>query len=366
MNSTSWEQTTWGEKTTLEYGKALIGYDPLNGDVPVYGTNGLIGYTEKPLCNFPSVIIGRKGAYRGVHFSKIPFYVIDTAFFLVPKKNDLDLRFAYYQLLTQDINSLDSGSAIPSTSRSDFYSLSLLLPPLEEQRAIAEVLSALDDKIELNRRMNQTLESLAQTIYKHMFIDNPERKGWKEGCLGDVAYNLRSGISPNEIHPDTPYIGLEHMPQKSISLSEWGISEDISSNKFLFKKGDILFGKLRPYFHKVGIAPIDGICSTDILVLSPMDIIHFGFLLEIVSSKDFIDRVNQASEGTKMPRTSWNFMSKYPISIPPSKLADEFSTITQPMFEKIISNIHESRTLAELRDTLLPKLMSGQVRVRAG
>ena len=102
----------WGELATLEYGKSLRGYVSTDGRYRVYGTNGPIGWHSEPLCPHASVIIGRKGAYRGVHYSPDPFFVIDTAFYLKPKVG-LDTRWAYYQLLTQDINGMDSGSAIP-------------------------------------------------------------------------------------------------------------------------------------------------------------------------------------------------------------------------------------------------------------
>ena len=95
----------------------------------LFMTNGKIGTTDSFLYPFPGIVIGRKGAYRGVHFSDTPFYVIDTAFYLRPRINDLDVKFAYYQLLTVDINYMDSGSAIPSTSREDFMDLDVLLPP---------------------------------------------------------------------------------------------------------------------------------------------------------------------------------------------------------------------------------------------
>ena len=113
MSKEGWKKTTWGDLVCLEYGKSLKNYQESTGDIPVFGTNGQIGYTTEPLYRFPSVIIGRKGAYRGVHYSDKPFFVIDTAFYLHPKTDEIDLLFAYYQLLTQDINSMDSGSAIP-------------------------------------------------------------------------------------------------------------------------------------------------------------------------------------------------------------------------------------------------------------
>ena len=165
-----WETTTWGELATLEYGKSLRGYESSEGPYRVFGTNGPIGWHDEMLCAHPSVIIGRKGAYRGVHYSATPFFVIDTAFYLKPKV-EMDTRWAYYELLTQDINGLDSGSAIPSTSRKDFYGLPVQVPPLPKQRAIAHILSTLDDKIELNRRMNETLEEMARALFKSWFVD---------------------------------------------------------------------------------------------------------------------------------------------------------------------------------------------------
>ena len=160
--SKDWSNVSWGNLATLEYGKSLRGYQDSNGTYKVYGTNGPIGWHVEALCPYPSVIVGRKGAYRGIHYSPAPFFVIDTAFYLKPKEG-IDTRWAYYQLLTQDINGLDSGSAIPSTSRGDFYALTVSLPSLPEQQAIAHVLGTLDDKIELNRRINQTLEAIAQS-----------------------------------------------------------------------------------------------------------------------------------------------------------------------------------------------------------
>ena len=209
-----WKNTTWGEIATLEYGKSLRYYQSKQGTVPVYDTNGLIGCTDKTLCSFPSVIVGRKGAYRGIHYSSRPFFVIDTAFYLKPKTNNLDLKYAYYQLLTQDINSMDSGSAIPSTSREDFYNLELNLPPLPTQRRIASILSALDDKIELNRQTNQTLEAIAQAIFKEWFVDfqfpHSPLEGWQAKPDG-----VDSSLSP------CPTGGVDSLHAKPASLPSW-------------------------------------------------------------------------------------------------------------------------------------------------
>ncbi len=181
-----WRNTTWGELATLEYGRALRRYGESAEAFPVYGTNGPIGWHSEALCTHAGVIIGRKGAYRGVHYSPTPFFVIDTAFYLEPKAN-IDLKWAYYELLTHDINGLDTGSAIPSTTREAFYALKVRVPPIEEQRTIARVLGALDDKIDLNRRMNETLEAIARTIFKSWFVDFEPVRAKKEGRRLEVS-----------------------------------------------------------------------------------------------------------------------------------------------------------------------------------
>jgi type I restriction enzyme S subunit len=390
-----WRDLRWGDLATLEYGKALRGYDVAAGRVRVFGTNGPIGWHDEALCTHPSIVIGRKGAYRGVHYSPAPFFVIDTAFYLEPKTN-IDVRWAYYELLTQDIIGMDSGSAIPSTSREAFYSLPVRVPPPDEQRAIAHILGTLDDKIELNRRMNETLEAMARALFKSWFVDFdpvrakaegrdpglpkpiadlfPDRlvaselgeipQGWRVGTIGDVAVNPRRSVQPEAIEVATPYIGLEHMPRGCISLAEWGHPEELGSNKFVFHHGEILFGKLRPYFHKVGVAPVDGVCSTDILVLTPKEHEWFGFLLGHVSSVDFVNHTDASSTGTKMPRTNWQDMARYEVALPPKPLVTAFTEQIRTLVERIIANVHECRTLAALRDTLLPKLLSGEIRVK--
>ena len=223
------------------------------------------------------------------------------------------------------------------------------------------MLGSLDDKIELNRRMNATLEALARALFQSWFVDATQAglpKGWREGTLGEIGENPRRGVQPDAIEPSTPYIGLEHMPRRCLALSDWGQADTLESNKFEFKRGEILFGKLRPYFHKVGIAPLNGVCSTDILVVTPKEPAWFGFLLGHVSSVELVNHTNAASTGTKMPRTNWNDISRFEVALPPKKLAAEFTEQIRPFLDRMLCNIHESRTLATLRDTLLPKLLS--------
>jgi type I restriction enzyme S subunit len=143
-----------------------------------------------------------------------------------------------------------------------------------------------------------------------------------------------------------------------------GAGDGLESNKFEFKRGEILFGKLRPYFHKVGVAPVDGVCSTDIVVVAPRSASWFGFTLGHVSSTGFVHYTNAGSTGTKMPRTSWADMARYELVLPPEPVAEAFTRQVRPSVDRIIAGTHQSRTLAALRDTLLPKLISGELRVK--
>lgn len=187
--------------------------------------------------------------------------------------------------------------------------------------------------------------------------------GWRVGTLGDIADNSRQGVQPEDIEPYTPYIGLEHMPRKNIALADWDYAENIDSNKYLFRRGSILFGKLRPYFHKVGIAAVDGICSTDILVVVPKQSIWYGLVLFHISSVELVSHADATSTGTKMPRTNWDDIARFQIMLPPNDIAKKFTENILPLIQKIQDNILQSRTLAALRDALLPRLMSGQIRV---
>lgn len=330
-------------------------------------------------------------------------YVISQRqFFLRPKQDKVlpEYLVAYFKSPEgqQKLLANTSSVGVPSISQPVSYlrNLEIPLPPLEEQRAIAHILCTLDDKIELNRRMNETLEQMARAIFKSWFVDfDPVRakldglppagldsataalfpeslqisplghipRGWTASNLAEIATNPRRGVQAKNIHPNTPYIALEHMPRRSIALGDWEDSAAVVSNKFAFNKNEILFGKLRPYFHKVGVAPFDGICSTDILVLAPKSPEWFGFLLGHASSDDLVQFTDLASTGTKMPRTNWSDIGSFRVAIPPRAVADIFTRTIRPIVEKIQFNIRQIRVLGDLRDNVLPKLLSGELSV---
>ncbi len=164
-----WTRKRWGDIATLEYGKSLRNYRDSNGQYQVFGTNGPIGFHEEALCDSAGIIIGRKGAYRGIQYSPDPFFVIDTAFYLKPKV-PLDLKWAYYELIRLDINNMDSGSAIPSTSREDFYGIPVILPPPQIQNAFGKTVEGWLSKVFANDQLSLTLANLRDTLLP-MFLN---------------------------------------------------------------------------------------------------------------------------------------------------------------------------------------------------
>ncbi|WP_224366895.1 restriction endonuclease subunit S [Hyalangium versicolor] len=319
--------------------------------------------------------------------------LLDNNLMAAIPRQSVDPRFLYYLLCTLDFEERIEGSALPYLKASALEQVEVELPPLQDQRRIAEILGTIDERLELSRQLNRTLEALASKLFQASFVEfypvmaksegrrpvglsegiaarfpsefvltqeGPLPKGWRWGTLGDVARQVRERTSPEELEHSTPYIGLEHMPPKSIALAHWGTAAQVQSQKSRFRKGHLLFGKLRPYFHKVGLAPVDGVCSTDIVVVEPARKALLSFVLGHLSSVEFVNFADAGSDGTRMPRTSWEHMSRYPIALPDGPCVEAFDQFTRPLFDKLLANIHAARTLHELRDLLLPWLFSGE------
>jgi type I restriction enzyme, S subunit len=305
--------------------------------------------------------------------------------------------FVYYNLSArqEELRGLASGSAVPILNKGHFSEVEISLPLLPEQRAIAHILGSLDDKIELNRRMNATLEGIALALFKSWFVDfdpvharRGERestlppevlalfpadfeeselglipRGWRISTLGNLVRSIKERVRATPEKDSEMYVALQDMPSRSIDLSQFRPGSEVNSSIIKFKKGDILFGSMRPYFHKVGFAQFDGITRTTTFVLRPKTNCMKAFALLNLSSDDVIDYSTTASVGTTIPYIKWPTLAKYPICLPPMDLLREFENTLRPMLNLIKSNSSESRTLAELRDTLLPRLISGELRI---
>lgn len=311
---------------------------------------------------------------------------------------ELDHRYLKYILLAERSSFLrfSSGTTHQTIYFPEVKAFHVALPSLSVQQRIADVLAELDDRIDLLSQMNTTLESIARATFKSWFIDfepvlaksegavptgmdestaahfptgfessaiGSIPAGWRVGKLGDVCTNPRDQAKPGAIPPDTPYIGLEHMPKRSIALEDAGTAEGLESGKFWFEREDVLFGKLRPYFHKVGLAPCAGVCSTDILVLRPTEPKWLGFLAMHASSDELIAYATQLSNGARMPRTSWQDVAAFRVAIPPERIAEAFNYMVEPLFQRISANIEAAKLLMGVRDTLLPRLIGGKLRL---
>lgn len=395
-----WTTVSLGDALQLKRGYDLPQQFREPGPVPVVSSSGVTGYHSSATVKGPGVVTGRCGTLGQVFYIQGDFWPLNTTLY-VSNFRGSDPHFIAYLLGSLDFSAYSDKAAVPGLNRNDLHMALVSLPPLSEQRAIAYILGTLDDKIELNRRMNETLEGMARALFSSWFVDFepvrakmegcwrrgeslpglpadfydlfPDRlveselgeipEGWETGVLGDIAEHPRRTVRPEEIDRGAPYIALEHMPRRSIALTKWDNSGRLQSSKFEFKKEEILFGKLRPYFHKVGVAPLAGICSTDIVVVRPKASLWLPFVLGHVSSDAFVDYTSALSTGTKMPRTNWNDMAGYQIALPSESASSAFAALAGPSLERIIASVHESRTLAALRDSLLPKLISGELRV---
>lgn len=413
MPISTWQEMALGEFVTLQRGHDLPEITRRVGRVPVMGSFGLTGHHDEAKTSGPGVTVGRSGASFGVvNYCTVDFWPLNTALYV----NDFhgnDERFAYYFLKSLDFTSFNSGSAQPSLNRNFIHPIPIRVPRPDVQRQIAYILGTLDDKIELNQRMNETLEAMARRLFRSWFVDfdpvhakaalrrqhpklsnsdlsrralpnvdpkiaelfpdkfedsslGPIPKGWTQGTLGDIGDNPRRGVQPSDIPPATPYIALEHMPRRCIALSAWGHADEVASGKFHFSKGEILFGKLRPYFHKVGVPAVDGVCSTDVLVIVPKEHDWLSVLLGHVSSDAMIAHTDTSSTGTRMPRTNWGDIARFEITVPTKEIAKAATEQIAKLVDRIHANTFESRSLTRTRDKLLPRLLSGDLTVNDG
>jgi len=393
-----WRVSTWGEEISLEYGKALRGYDTTSGKFRVFGSNGPIGWTAQPLAPGPGVILGRKGAYRGIEFSREPFFVIDTAYYVVPK-SELDMRWLYYAIKYHKLGEIDDGSPIPSTTRSAVYVRDFDVPPLPEQRAIARILGTLDDKIELNRRMNETLEAIARTIFKSWFVDFdpvrakvegrnpglpkriadffPERsedselgeipEGWRVGTVNDVAIINARTLGRNDSLETIDYIEISEVMRGEVNtVTRYQRGQEPSRARRRLQNGDTVLSTVRPdrgaYFLSLE-PPETLIASTGFVVLTPKTG-QWAFLDTVTTQQGVGEELGRLADGGAYPAVRPEVVGGLPVILPDdANLTDAYEALSQPLFRRPAMNRRESRALAALRDALLPKLLSGEIRV---
>ncbi len=320
---------------------------------------------------------------------------------LTPDPHQASSLFLYYlfssPLMRGRIVNEGIGSSVPGFNLGQLRSLTLQLPPLSEQRAIAHILGSLDDKIEANRRMNETLEAVSRALFRSWFVDfDPVRakaqgrapglpkaladlftarlvdselgdipEGWHVGTLGDVLKQRVERCEPSDETTSRPYVPIDCISSKSLSLAESKPGSEAQSSLARFYKGDLLFGAMRPYFHKVCVAPFDGTTRTTVFVLAPKGPPDFGFATLLLHDTNTIDYATRHSTGSTIPYAVWtSSLEDMPVVIPLSPVREGFNAAVRPVLDRISASYFENRTLAALRDTLLPKLISGELRLR--
>ena len=340
------------------------------GLIPVYGGNGILSYTESSNYDGETLIIGRVGAYCGaVYYDNRPIWISDNALSGKPKDN-YDTKFLYYFLKNLDLNQYAGGSSHPLVTQTLLNSLEFnVCIDAYEQKAIASVLSSLDDKIDLLHQQNQTLEALAETLFRQWFIEEA-KEDWEDCTIGDLANHSKISVHPNR-YPDTLY---HHYSIPAFDANKKPVVElgkEIQSNKYKVEENSILFSKLNPHKDKRVWLIQDrvedyAICSTELQVVKPKDDDYLYFIYGWLTNSIYYNEIAAGVGGTS--GSHQRIEPKAIFSAPCVKIKKniilQYNLHAKPLFKKQFENQQQIQTLTQLRDALLPKLMSGEVRVK--
>ena len=308
--------------------------------------------------------------------SKYERYVISQSQFRVRCNDKVLPEFLVYffhsRLGQHKLLSNASQVGVPSLARptSTFQKLTISIPPVAKQKEIVKILSSLDDKIELNNAINRNLEEQAQTLFKNWFVDfepfgGEMPKDWKLGKLGDVAE-----IKKKAFHPEkNPGLVVEHYSLPALDEKHYPVFEvadGIKSNKFVVSKESVLISKLNPDTKRIWrpyCISENPICSTEFVVFESINGSHRDFLYSIIDSKQFYDFMGSLVTGctNSHQRVSPETLLTFPVAISPKTILKSFCDKITPIYEMIEKNVLENQCLANLRDSMLPKLMSGEL-----
>lgn len=405
MSSSEWKKESFGE-----WAKVIPGYSFKSGD---FGDVGIpivkIAEINPPRVEIhnckrivPEKLTGlskyklRQGdivvAMTGATIGKIGRIYEDVTAYLnqrVAKIENIqgksDKNFIYYLLTLKENNDqiiqLGSGSAQPNFSGKDLENLQFSFPDLETQKKVAYIFTSIDDKIENNLATNQTLEEIARTLFKEWFVnfnypnadgnlkqsefgDIPE--SWEVGTLGDI-YKTTSGGTPSRSKPEyyengsIGWVKSKELNNSFIIDTEEKITEDALKNSSakLLPKHSVLIAMYGATVGEIGIITDKFTCNQAICAFLPNELYPFSFIYNFLlsSKQDIISR----AVGSAQQNISQQLLLQYKLVIPPSELVQEFHRIVFPLFQKIQDNIEENESLKDLRDSLLPKLMSGEI-----
>ena len=337
-----------------------------NGKVIIKGDTKRVNRIEfekyKKLLSNRTILLSINGTIGNVGFYNNEKCILGKSACYFNLKDNVDKNFVYYTFLTDDFQShllnIATGTTIQNVPLKGLRESIILLPPLDEQKRIASILSSLDDKIDLLHRENATLEAMAETLFRQWFIEEA-KEDWKEGQLGDVCLYVTEKIDISNVDVDT-YISTENMcPNKQGVVEASSIPENVKVTKYI--QDDILLSNIRPYFKKIWLADRNGACSNDVLCIRSKseDLKYFTYYT--IRQDDFFDYVMLGAKGCKMPRGDKQHIMNWPIMIPTNDVLRRFNTIVENGMAKIRNNNKQIQVLIQTRDSLIPKLMSNEI-----
>jgi len=399
---TNWKEYKLSDLMQIKYGKDHKHL--ADGSYPLYGSGGIMRFVEKPLYGDESILIPRKGTLSNLFYLNEPFWSVDTMFWSIINRDLALPKYLYYTLKTFDLASLNVGSAVPSLTTQVLNELLVSVPSLPTQTAIAEILSSLDDKIELNNKINQELENLAQTLFKQWFIDFefPNQNGEPYKSSGGKMIDSELGEIPKGWEVGVLEDLIDFSNGNAFKSKEL-LKEDIGDCYHVFKMGHIKKGgglnadgtksfyeksktsKLKRYVLKVGDLLM---CMTDMKgnvallghtalmnedkkyivnqrvgLLRPSNKlgIDFPYLYILTNSTHFIEDLRSRANSGVQVNLSTSEIKVSAVLLPPKDINIAFDKSVRPFFESIFNSTKENKELTNLRDTLLPKLISGEL-----
>lgn len=367
---------------TTNLGRAHVEYaaaQRVNGEV-------YLGWTRRARPQNGDLILAREAPVGGIGLVPEGIHpVLGQRTVLLRPSAEVDSRFLMYRLAAPDMQArmleMATGATVPHLNMADIRVLGVPdVPTRHDQRRRGATLAACDDLIAINERRIEVLEDLARSLYREWFVrfrfpghgdvPTPEDRsryvppGWREIALGDLAEVVNDGISPTDVDPGSPYCGLEHLPRGATTLREWATADSVTSRKHRFQAADTLFGKIRPYFHKVVWAPISGIASSDAIVFRTRPDCPVPALVNAVLSSDsLVAEAVATSNGTKMPRADAGAILRYRLVLPPpgDGLVSQAEAALRAACDDCAALVRQSFALARTRDLLLPRLVTGRL-----
>lgn len=357
-----------------------------DGEIPVFGSGGLMRYVNQSIYDDESILLPRKGTLSNIQYFNKPFWTVDTLYYTVVDKSKASPYYLYHYLKRLDLSNLNSGTGVPSMTFGAYYGIKLQLPDLPTQQKIASVLSALEDKIELNNKINAELVAMAKTLYDYWFVqfDFPDANGkpykssggkmiWNETLKREIperwevknlfeVCNVQYGFPFsteffNEKNIGVPVIRIRDILNNSIS--NFSTQEEIDQ-KYLINKGDILVG-MDGNFHINYWSKENCYLNQRIVMIKEKEIPNMCIRYQI---EPFIQLREKSVSRTTVGHLSDKDLKAINIIVPSKEVWGKMEILFDANLKKIIKNQNQNQELAELRDWLLPLLMNNQIKIK--